>query len=108
VKLAALDISTQTGASNALDVIDDAIDMIGQYQSLVGAQQNVLDYRSTFLDSLYTTTSSAYDNIMNADLAEETTNLTSAQIRVDGSTAMVAQAATITKEMVTYLLKQFD
>ena len=108
VKLSALDISTQTGASNALDVIDDAIDMIGQYQSLVGAQQNILDYRATFLDSLSTTTSSAYDNIMDADLAEETANLTSAQIRVDSSTAMVAQAATITKEMVTYLLKQFD
>ncbi len=108
VKLSALDISTQTGASNALSVIDDAIDMIGEYQSLVGAQQNRLDYRSTLLDSLYTSTTSAYDNIMDADLAEETANLTSAQIRVDGSTAMVAQSATITKEMVTYLLKQFE
>ncbi len=108
VKLSAVDVSTQTGASNALDVIDDAIDMIGEYQSLVGAQQNRLDYQSTYLDSLYTTTSGAYGNIMNADLAEETANLTSAQIRVNGSTAMVAQAATITKEMVTYLLKQFD
>ncbi len=108
VKLSAVDVSTQTGASNALDVIDDAIDMIGEYQSLVGAQQNRLDYQSTYLDSVYTTTSGAYDNIMNADLAEETANLTSAQIRVNGSTAMVAQAATITKEMVTYLLKQFD
>ena len=108
VKLSAVDVSTQTGASNALSVIDDAIDMIGEYQSLVGAQQNRLDFQSTYLDSVYTTTTGAYDNIMNADIAEETANLTSAQIRVDGSTAMVAQAATITKEMVTYLLKQFD
>lgn len=108
VKLSSIDISTQTGGSNALAVIDDAIDMIGEYQSLVGAQQNRLDYRATLLDSVYTTTSSAYDNIMNADIAEETANLTAAQIRVDGSTAMVAQAATITKEMVAYLLKQFD
>lgn len=108
VKLAALDISTQTGASNALDVIDDAIDMIGKYQALVGAQQNRLDSRATWLDDLYTTTSTAYGSIMNADLAEETANLASAKIRVDGSTAMVAQAGTITQEMVTYLLKQFS
>ncbi len=108
VKLSSVDVSTQTGADNALAVIDDAIDMISEYQALVGAQQNRLDYQSTYLDSVYTTTSGAYDNIMNADLAEETANLTSAQIRVSGSTAMVAQAATITKEMVTYLLKQFE
>lgn len=108
VKLSSVDVSTQTGANNALEVIDDAIDMISKYQSLVGAQQNRLDYQSTYLDSVYTTTLSAYGNIMNADIAEETANLTSAQIRVNGSTAMVAQAATITKEMVTYLLKQFD
>ncbi len=108
VKLSSVDVSTQTGGSNALAVIDDAIDMIGEYQALVGAQQNRLDYRATLLDSVYTTTSSAYDNIMDADIAEETANLTSAKIRVDGSTAMVAQAATITQEMVAYLLKQFD
>ncbi len=108
VKLAALDISTQTGASNALSVIDDAIDMIGNYQALVGAQQNRLDSRAALLDDLYTTTSTAYGNIMNADLAAETANLASARIRVEGSTAMVAQAGKITQEMVSYLLKQFS
>ncbi len=108
VKLSALDISTQTGGSNAMSVIEDAIDMVSRYQSLVGAQENRLGFRADYLDSSYLATTSAYNNVMNADLAEETANLASAQIRADGSTAMVAQAATMSKEMVAYLLRQFD
>ncbi len=106
-KLAAIDISTQQGATNALTVIDKAIDMISAYQSRVGAQQNRLDLRIDYLQETGISSTAAYANVMNADLAAETANLASAKIRVDGSTAMLAQATQINQQMVSYLLKQF-
>lgn len=106
-KLAAIDISTQQGASNALSVIDKAIDMVSAYQARVGAQQNRLETRADFLNGLNLATSTAYGNVMNADMASETANLAAAKIRVDGSTAMLAQATQINQQMVSYLLKQF-
>jgi flagellin-like hook-associated protein FlgL len=42
---------------------------------------------------------------MNADIAQETANLASAQIQRDASTAMLAQSHTMNKELVAYLLK---
>ena len=49
--------------------------------------------------------SSAYGNIMNADLAQETANLASAQIQRDAATAMLAQSGHMNKEIVNFLLK---
>jgi flagellin-like hook-associated protein FlgL len=46
-----------------------------------------------------------YDNIMTADLAQETANLAAAEIRQNASTAMVAQSNTLSKEMVDFLLQ---
>ncbi len=106
-KLAAIDISTQQGASNALSVIDKAIDMVSAYQARVGAQQSRLENRVDYLSEMNISTSAAYGNVMNADLAAETANLAAAKIRVDGSTAMLAQASQINQQMVSYLLKQF-
>ena len=106
-KLAAIDISTQQGASNALSVIDKAVDMVSAYQARVGAQQSRLENRVDYLSEMNISTSAAYGNVMNADIAAETANLAAAQIRVEGSTAMLAQASQINQQMVSYLLKQF-
>jgi flagellin-like hook-associated protein FlgL len=42
---------------------------------------------------------------MNADLAQETANLASAQIQQDAATAMLAQSTTMNKDLVAYLLQ---
>ena len=46
-----------------------------------------------------------YGNIMDADLAAETTALASAQIGQEAATAVMVQANTISKEIVSYLLQ---
>ncbi len=106
-KIAALNISTQTGGSNALTVIDKAIEMVSSYQAVAGAQNNVLDYRKTLNTNQSTIRSTAYGNIMNADLAAEAANLASAEIRKNASAAMVAQANLMSKQVVSYLLKPY-
>jgi flagellin len=106
-KIAALNISTQTGGSNALTVIDKAIEMVSSYQALAGAQNNVIDYRKTLNTNQSTIRSTAYGNVMNADLAAEAANLASAEIRKNAAAAMVAQANLMSKQVVSYLLKPY-
>ena len=84
----------------------DAVDQISAYQALVGAQENALGYQNDFVDTTSTAVSTAYGNIVNYDLAEETTLLASAQIKQNGAMAMLAQA-NMSSDMVSYLLKQY-
>lgn len=105
-RVSELDISSQTGGSNALAVLADAIDMVSSYQSLVGAQENVLDYQTDYISTTNVAAAAAYGNIMDYDLAAETTALAQAQIKQNGAMAMLAQA-NISQDMVAYLLKQY-
>jgi len=106
-KIAALNISTQTGGSNALTVIDKAIEMVSSYQAQAGAQNNVLDYRKTLNNNQSNIRSTAFGNVMNANLAVEAANLASADIRKNAAAAMVAQANLMSKQIVSYLLKPY-
>jgi len=72
---------------------------------LVGAHEKLLGYRETLSDNMITSLTSAYGNVMDADVAAETTNLATYQIRQEAAAAVMVQANTITKEMVAYLLK---
>lgn len=100
-----LDISSTTAAANAVDYIDAALDTVNAYQSYMGAMANVMTAHSDVLNGISTAYSTAYGNTMNADMAQETANLASAQIQRDGATAMLAQANGMNKELVAFLLK---
>lgn len=105
-KVASLDISTTTGGTNALTTLADAINMVSKYQATVGALQNRLGYQTSFVNNLKTTSTTAYKNIMDYDLASETAALATAKIKQNASMAMLAQA-NVSQDMVSYLLKQY-
>ena len=92
-------------ATGDLSTITSQISTLSAYQSYMGAMANVMTVQSDALTSISTAYSSAYGNIMNADLAQETANLAAAQIQRDGATAMLAQANGMNKEIVAFLLK---
>jgi flagellin len=105
-KVSDLDISTATGGSNAIATLQDAIDMVSSYQAIAGAQLNRMGYQSSYQEDLSTHASSAYSNIMDYDLAAETTALAVAQTKQNGAMAMLAQA-NVSQDLVAYLLKQY-
>ena len=105
LSLTSLSVASSGDATTSVGLIDDAIDTITNYQAYIGAMENVLDFQSNLATSNITNYSTAYGQIMNADLAQETANLASAQIQRDAATAMLAQSQTMNKELVTYLLK---
>jgi flagellin len=84
----------------------DAINMVSQYQATVGALQNRMSYQTSYVNNLKTTSTAAYGNIVNYDLAAETAALATAKIKQNASMAMLAQA-NISQDMVSYLLKQY-
>jgi flagellin len=99
------DVTSAANANTAQGLIDTAITTVAGYQAKVGANMNLLDTRTSLNDSLISSNSSGYASITNADLAAETANLASAQIRQNAAAAMFAQSNTVSKEIVSYLLK---
>ncbi|AVO41594.1 flagellin [Simplicispira suum] len=87
-----LDISTTTGADNAILAMDAALKSVNSARADLGAVQNRF---SSVVENLATTSenlSASRSRIMDADFAAETANLSRAQILQQAGTAMVAQA----------------
>ena len=106
IKLSGLSIATAQGGTNALTTIDDAINMVSTYQAQVGALTNVMGYQTTSTTNMTTVSTKSYGDIMNYDLAAETTALAVAQMKKNGAMAMLAQA-NVSQDLVTYLLKKY-
>ena len=105
-KLSGLNISTAQGGTNAITTINDAINMVSANQAMVGALTHVMGYQTTTTTNMTTVSTKAYGDIMNYNLAAETTALAVAQTKENGAMAMLAQA-NVSQDLVTYLLKKY-
>ncbi|WP_294196634.1 flagellin [uncultured Sphingomonas sp.] len=88
----AISIASQTGASAAMSVIDNALDQVSAARGTMGAAQNRLESTVNNLTTTSTNLSDAKSRIEDADFSTETTALAKAQILGQASTAMLAQA----------------
>ncbi|MCH4192515.1 MAG: flagellin FliC3 [Butyrivibrio sp.] len=86
------DVSTQDGASAALNQISDALQYISQARSRLGAYQNRLEHTDSSLDVTNENMTSAYSRIMDVDMAEEMTVYSTQQVLSQAGTSMLAQA----------------
>ena len=101
--ISAIDISTVTGANTALTAIDAALTQINSSRAELGAIQNRF---SSTIDNLMTNSenlSASRSRIMDADFAQETANLSRAQILQQAGTAMVAQANQLPQNVLKLL-----
>jgi flagellin len=96
-----------TPAAAAYSAVDDAMDMVAGYISTIASAQIVLDVNTDFVNSMIKNNSIAYGKIMDSDIAKETANLASAQVRQSSAAAMMAQSNSMTKDIVNYLLKSY-
>jgi flagellin len=90
--VASIAIGTQTGAEDAIAVLDGAIDQINQIRSDLGAVSNRLDKTINNLSNIVENTTASRSYINDADFAAETSALTKAQILNQAATSMLAQA----------------
>lgn len=90
--MAGLSVSSAAGATKALATLDKAIDSVNANRGTLGALQNRLEYTINNLSSISNATSGAKGRIMDADFAQETSQLTKNQILSQAATSMLAQA----------------
>ncbi|AYJ85484.1 flagellin FliC (plasmid) [Sphingomonas paeninsulae] len=90
--IAAIDLSTATGASAALALLDTAINTVDAGRANLGAAQNRFEATVSNLTSTVTNLTEARSRIEDADFSAETTQLAKSQILSQAATAMLSQA----------------
>lgn len=101
--VANIDISTAAGAQDAIDVIDTALEQINSTRADLGAVNNRLDFTVSNLMNVSENTSAARSQIQDADFAQETANLSRAQVLQQASQAMLAQANAAPQQVLSLL-----
>ena len=87
-----VDLGTQTGAQNALDIIDGAIAQIDSQRSTLGAIQNRFGHTISNLANIQENVSASRSRIQDTDFAVETAQMTKNQILQQAGTSILAQA----------------
>ncbi len=87
-----IDVSTRSGATNALSTIDDALTEIDQARTLWGATANRLVYAADSAANVSMNSSISRSRIMDADYAQTTADLARAMILNQAGAAMLSQA----------------
>lgn len=101
--VAEIDLSTAEGAAKAITVLDVAMQAISQSRSELGAISNRLESTISNLSNISTSVSAARSQIMDADYATESTNLARSQIISQAATAMLAQANSNQKNVLSLI-----
>lgn len=92
LKVKDIDISSQDGATAAMNSIDEALSAIANNRAGLGAIQNRLEATINNLTSSNANMIASRSRIQDADFASETTSLARGQILTQAAQAMLAQA----------------
>ena len=98
-----VDITSASGATSALAVVDAAIDSVNAGRADLGAFQNRFESVVASLQAASENLSASRSRIVDADFASETANLTKAQILQQSGIAMLAQANAIPQNVLALL-----
>ena len=90
--IADIDISTQTGAADAVQTIRDAINYVSGVRGDLGAIQNRLEHTQNNLSVMAENIQDAESTIRDTDVAEEMMSYVKNNILVQSAQAMLAQA----------------
>ena len=102
-KVADLDVTTFSNATNALKTVDSALAFISGERAKLGALQSRFETSISSLQITSENLSASRSRIQDADFAAETANLSRAQILQQAGTAMVAQANQIPQGVLSLL-----
>jgi flagellin len=87
-----VDLTSASGSQTAIGVIDTAIDSVNSIRADLGSAQNRLDSSIGNMTSYVESLSSASSQIMDADYAHETSEMTRLQVMQQAGVSALAQA----------------
>lgn len=96
-------ITTQAGATAAIDELDVALNSVNEVRSNLGTYINRMEYTVSNINNLEYNTQDAESRIRDVDFAQETTSFTKNQILVQSSTAMLSQANSLPQNVLSLL-----
>jgi flagellin len=96
-------ITSQANAATAITAIQAAIATLGTVQGAVGAAMNRFQFAISEAQTMSTSVSAAKSRIMDANIAEEATNLTKYNILTQSGMAALAQANQSTGSVLSLL-----
>jgi len=96
-------LTNATTARTAIDRIDTAIDSVNSVRAGYGAVQNRIDSSIANMTTYVESLSAAESQIMDADYAHETSQMTRLQVMQQAGTAALAQARTINQSVISLL-----
>jgi flagellin len=103
VTAAGTEIASDTAANTTIGSLSDAIDSVSALRSKLGAVANRLDHVYNNLSNVSTNTAAATGRIMDVDFAAESSNMTSNQMLLQASTAMLKQTNSMSSMVMSLL-----
>lgn len=101
--VANINVSTTNGANAAMESIDNALATVNNIQATLGAAQNRFTSLSAAQQSQSTDLSGAQSQITDADFAQETANLSKAQVLQQAGISVLAQANSLPQQVLKLL-----
>ena len=98
-----IDLTAATAAQSAIDTIDTAIDSVNSIRAEYGSTQNRLDSSIGNMTSYVESLTAAASQIMDADYAHETSEMTRLQVMQQAGVAALAQAKGLNQSVVSLL-----
>jgi flagellin len=98
-----IDIGSQTGANNAIVIVDSALSFVNGLRAKLGAVQNRVESTISNLSATSENLTAARSRIQDADFAQETAELTRSQVLQQAGMAMLAQANALPNNVLTLL-----
>ena len=103
LNLTGLSVANLESARNVISRIDAAIHVVSRQRGNLGAVQNRLQFTTANLENAIENLTAAESAIRDADVAEEMSHFTRAQILTQASTAMIAQANSLPQSALQLL-----
>ena len=96
-------LATAGAATTAITTLTTAIDTVSTLRSALGASANRLEHVNNNLANISTNTKQATGLIMDVDFASESANMTSSQMLMQASTAMLKQSNSMSSMVMSLL-----
>jgi flagellin len=101
--VASVNVSTTSGANLAMEIVDNALATINNMQASLGAAQNRFTGVSTSQQDEATDASNSQSQILDANVASESANLSLAQTQQQAGIAVLAQANSLPQNLLKLL-----
>lgn len=95
-----LDVASSASAQTASDVLDNAINTVTSLRATIGALQSRFNFAASSVNASIQNTEAARAIFLDVDIAEESTKFATAQVRLQASISVLAQANLIPQNLL--------